>query len=108
MRERARRPGGLPRVVQGGRVESAGWRLFAAVNSPQRRFPVAVSLGGAHLLVGRSLTALVSHAAQALAFELAEADAVLGVGDVEVEHGPDEGEAAGLAGEAADHLGAPF
>jgi hypothetical protein len=30
------------------------------------------------------------------------------VGDVEVERGPDEREAAGLAGEAADHLGAPF
>jgi hypothetical protein len=43
-----------------------------------------------------------------LAFELAESDAVLGVGDVEVEDGLDEGEAAGLAGEAADHLGAAF
>jgi hypothetical protein len=43
-----------------------------------------------------------------LAFELAEPDAVLGVGDVEVEQGPDQGEAAGLAGEAADHLGAAF
>ena len=40
--------------------------------------------------------------------ELAEADAVLGVGDVEVKHGPDEGQAAGLAGEAADHFGAAF
>jgi hypothetical protein len=30
------------------------------------------------------------------------------VGDVEVEDGPDEREAAGLAGEAADHLGAAF
>jgi hypothetical protein len=30
------------------------------------------------------------------------------VGDGEVEHGPDEREAAGLAGEAADHLGAAF
>jgi hypothetical protein len=43
-----------------------------------------------------------------LAFELAEPDAVLGVGDVEVEDRPDEGEAAGLAGEAADDLGAAF
>jgi hypothetical protein len=43
-----------------------------------------------------------------LAFELAEADAVLGVGDVEVKDGPDECQAAGLAGEAADHLGAAF
>jgi hypothetical protein len=46
--------------------------------------------------------------AQALAFELAEPDAVLGVGDVEVEDGPDEREAAGLAGEATDDLGASF
>jgi hypothetical protein len=30
------------------------------------------------------------------------------VGDVEVEDGPDEREAAGLAAEAADHLGAAF
>ena len=43
-----------------------------------------------------------------MAVELAEADAVLGVGDVEVQDGPDECEAAGLAGEAADHLGAAF
>jgi hypothetical protein len=35
-----------------------------------------------------------------LVVELAEPDAVLGVGDVEVQDGPDEGEAAGLAGEA--------
>jgi hypothetical protein len=33
-----------------------------------------------------------------LVFELAELDAVLGVGDVEVEDGPDEHVAAGLAG----------
>jgi hypothetical protein len=50
----------------------------------------------------------VSHALEALAFECAEAHAVFGVGEVEVEHGPDEGEAAGLAGEAADDLGAAF
>jgi hypothetical protein len=30
------------------------------------------------------------------------------MGDVEIEHGPDEREAAGLAREAADHLGAPL
>ena len=41
-----------------------------------------------------------------MAFELVEADSVLGVGEVDVEHGPDEREAAGLAGEPADHLGA--
>jgi len=59
---------------------------------------VAVSLGGGHLLVGRSLAARGSDATQVLAFELAEADAVLGVSDVEVGHGPEPGEAAGLAG----------
>src|SRR5215207_8317039 len=63
-----------------------GWRLFAAVNSPRLRFPVLVSLGGAHLLVGSWFASGVSDPAQALAFELAEPDAVLGVGDVEVEH----------------------
>ena len=30
------------------------------------------------------------------------------VGDEQVEDGPDEGQAAGLAGEPADHLGAPL
>src|SRR5206468_7799650 len=40
--------------------------------------------------------------------ELGELDAVGGVADVEVKHGPDERQAAGLAGEAADHLGAAF
>jgi hypothetical protein len=48
----------------------------------------------------------VSDAARALAFELGEPDAVGGVGDVEVKDGPDERQAAGLAGEAADDLGA--
>src|SRR5438105_4787765 len=83
------------------------WRLFAAVNSPRLRFPGGVSLSGCHLLVsGLLFIARVSHAREALAFELAEAHALLGVGEVEVEDGPDEGEAAGLAGEAADDLGA--
>ena len=54
------------------------------------------------------IVALVSGALELLALELGELDAVGGVGDVEVEHGPDEREAAGLAGEAADHLGAAF
>ena len=65
-----------------------------------------VSLGGGHLLGGGLVVALVSETAQVLAFELGEPDAVGGVGDVEIEHGPDERQAAGLAGEAADHLGA--
>jgi hypothetical protein len=50
----------------------------------------------------------VSDVLQALAFELGELDAVGGVADVEVEDRPDEGEAAGLAGEAADDVGAAF
>jgi hypothetical protein len=40
---------------------------------------------------------LVSQPLEALAFELGELDAVGGVGDVEVKHGPDQGQAAGLA-----------
>jgi hypothetical protein len=50
----------------------------------------------------------VSDSAQVLAFELAEPDAVLGVGGVELQDGPGEREAAGLAGESADHLGGAF
>jgi hypothetical protein len=69
---------------------------------------VAVSLCGGHLLGGGLFASGVSHPSQALAFELVEPDAVLGVGDVEVEDGPDERQAAGLAGEAADHFGAAF
>ena len=68
-----------------------------------------MSLSGGDLLVSGWLFLVgVSHAGEALAFELAEAHAVFGVGEVEVEYGPDEGEAAGLAGEAADDLGAAF
>ena len=43
-----------------------------------------------------------------LAVELGEPDAVGLVADQEVEHGPDQGQAAGLAGEPAHHLGAAF
>ena len=49
---------------------------------------------------------MVAQPPEALAFELGELDPVGGVADVEVEHGPHQGQAAGLAGEAADHLGA--
>jgi hypothetical protein len=52
------------------------WRLFAAVNSPRLRFPVVVSLGGAHLLGSRLFSVHVSHPSEALAVELVEADAV--------------------------------
>jgi hypothetical protein len=44
----------------------------------------------------------------ALTVELVEVDAVGLVGNQEVEHSPDESQAAVLAGEAAHHLGAPF
>jgi hypothetical protein len=58
--------------------------------------------------VGQAVDEMVGKPVETLVFELAEPDAIGGVADVEVEHGPDQGEAAGLAGEAADHLGAPF
>jgi hypothetical protein len=91
--------GGRLVLVRSGRLpKRVGWRLFGAVNSPRLRFPVVVSLSGAHLLVSRSVASEVSHPAQVLVFELAEPDAVLGVSDVEIEDGPDEPEAAGLAG----------
>ena len=43
-----------------------------------------------------------------LAVDLGEPDAVRFVGDDEIEHGPDQGEAAVLAAEPADHFGAAF
>src|SRR5438132_5988906 len=81
-------------------------RPRAAVNSPRLRFPVLLSLRGAHLLGDRLFIALVPDPLETLALELGELDAVGGVADVEVEHGPDESQAAGLTGEPADHLGA--
>ena len=51
---------------------------------------------------------LVFRSFEVLAVERGEVDAVGLVGDEQVEHGPDEGEAAGLAGEAAHHFGAAF
>jgi hypothetical protein len=69
---------------------------------------VVVSLGGGDLLGDELFVSLVADSLELLAFELGELDPVGGVADVEVEHGPDEREAAGLAGEAADHLGAAF
>jgi hypothetical protein len=69
---------------------------------------VLVSLSGGHLLLDGLVGVLVSDALEVLAFELGELDAVGGVANVEIENGPDEGQAARLAGEAADHLGAAF
>ena len=45
---------------------------------------------------------------EALAFELAESDAVGGIGDVAVKHRPHERQAARLAREPADHLRPPL
>ena len=59
---------------------------------------MVLSLRGAHLLGDRLLMALVSDPPEALALELGEPDAVGGVGDVEVEHGPDERQAASSPG----------
>ena len=67
---------------------------------------MVVSLCGGHLLGSGLVGGPVSNALEALAFELGEFDAVGGVADVEVEDRPHEGEAAGLAREPADHLGA--
>jgi hypothetical protein len=70
--------------------------------------PVRRHICGGHLLGGRLFMSLVSHPLEALAFALGELDAVGGVGDVEVKHGPDERQAAGLTGEPTDDLGAAF
>ena len=69
---------------------------------------MVLSLGGGQLLGEGVVGSLVSHSLEGLALELGELDAVGGVGDVEVQDGPDEREAARLAGEAADDLGAAF
>jgi hypothetical protein len=94
--------------AQAGVHEKARWRLFAAVNSPRLRSPVGGQSKRRSPPRQGWFASRVSHSAQALAFDLVEPDPVLGVGDVEVEDGPDEREAAGLAGEPADHLGAAF
>src|SRR5215207_4076733 len=91
-----------------GSADIVGWRLFAAVNSPRFRLPVAVSLCGGHLLRDRPFSPFVSHPLEALAVELVEVDAVGLMSDQEIEHGPDERETALLAGEPAHHLGPPF
>jgi hypothetical protein len=70
--------------------------------------PTGVLANVAKRSAAQQLEVACGHALEVLAFELGELDAVGGVADVEVEDGPDEGEAAGLAGEAADHLGAPL
>jgi hypothetical protein len=54
------------------------------------------------------LVSLISPPLEALAFELGEVDAVGGVGDVEVQDGPDEREAAGLAGEPEETRAIPL
>ena len=69
---------------------------------------MVVSLCGCHLLGDGLLVALVARPLEVLAVECGEVDAVGLVGDQQVQDGPDEGEAAGLAGEPAHHLGAAF
>jgi hypothetical protein len=55
---------------------------------------VVVSLGGCHLLGQGLFGAVVSRSFEVLAVERGEVDAVGLVGDEQVEHGPDEGQAA--------------
>jgi hypothetical protein len=65
-----------------------------------------VSLSGCHLLWEGRVVALVAGSFEALAIKCGEVDAVGLVSDQQVKHGPNESEAAGLAGEPARHLGA--
>ncbi len=51
---------------------------------------------------------MVLDAVEVLAVDVGEGGAVAGVAEEQVEDCPDRGDAAGLAGEAADHLGASF
>ena len=94
-------------VVQRSRPTPYWWRLFAAVNSPATQVP-GMSLCGGQLLGDRVVGFVVSGAVESLAVELGESDAVGLVGDEEIEDGPDQRQAAVLAGEAAHHLGASF
>ena len=67
-----------------------------------------MSLSGGHLLVeGVRVGLLVLDAVEVLAVDVGERRAVAGVAEEQVEHGPDEREAAGLAGEPAHHFRAP-
>ena len=65
---------------------------------PQLTFP-GNSLCGGHLLGDRVVGFVVSDAVESLAVELGEPDAVGLLGDEEIQGGPDQGQAAVLAGE---------
>jgi hypothetical protein len=67
-----------------GRAASRGYAKQPAKQTLEHH-----ALCGGHLVAGRLFASGVSHLAQVLAFELAESDAILAVGDVEVEDGPD-------------------
>src|SRR5215207_5539029 len=104
---RERTPPGTP-AFSPKRPRPRPWsRLFAAVNSPAARFP-GISLCGGHLLGDGLVGFVVSDAVEPLAVEFGESDAVGLVGDRQIQDGPDQCQAAGLAGEPAHHLGAPF
>src|SRR5215218_10950139 len=84
-----------------------GSRLFAAVNSLAAQVP-GISLCGGQLLWARVVGFVISDAVESLAVELGEADAVGLVSDEQIENGPDERQAAVLAGEPAHDLRPPF
>src|SRR5947209_12348932 len=81
------------------------WRPFGAVNSVAAQVPCdTVSLCRSHLLRGMLFGLLVTDTVEVLAVEFGEPDAVRLVADEQVEDGPHERQAAGLAREAAHHL----
>jgi len=82
----------------------------AGVRAGGRVLDVAAGAGGQtrHLLGDGLLVALVARSFESLAVERVEVDAVGLVSDEQVEDGPDEGEAAALAGEATHHLRPTF
>jgi hypothetical protein len=81
--------------------------FFAAVNWLVVGVPVVEFRRRWLLVEGVGVGLLVADSVEVLAVDVGERCAVAGVAEEEVEHGPDEGEAAILAGEAAHHLGAP-
>jgi hypothetical protein len=88
-------------------VRVAGSRRRGCCNLPRLRFP-GRSVCAAHASSGMVCSRSPYLVRRGVAVRAGEADAVGGVGDVEVEHGPDGSEAPGLGGEAADHLGPPL
>src|SRR5436190_1342477 len=107
--EKAAAPPALSRSMPGSSPSGAGRAVASLCRCKFARGSVpGVSLCGGRLLGERVVGFVISDAVESLAVELGEADAVGLVSDEEIQNGPDEREAALLAGEAAHDLRPPF